>query len=179
MTRRRDLRPALLSGSLMLIGACVQQPRAPTNDTVPQLSAADLQSAEHDVDAVEAQWNADLAARDAAKVTAHYFAQGFWLSEPGLPAVHDAAGLQARFATALADPNFSLVYSPQVTGVSSSDSLAYTRGDFTETLTDPASQRKTTVRGAYVTIYVATGLHTWQASEHFASSSGSAVAPGS
>jgi hypothetical protein len=134
------------------------------------------------VDAIEAAWNADLAARNPAKAAGHYSTLGdLFVAEPGVAPLKDPAAVQAQLTQLFTDPNFSLSFAPDVTFVSSGGDYAYTRGHFTETLSGAATHTKETIRGDYVTVYEAdvAVAHGWTAIEHVASAQTAALAPGS
>ncbi|HEY1753447.1 MAG TPA: DUF4440 domain-containing protein [Caulobacteraceae bacterium] len=116
----------------------------------------------------EVQWVADLAARDAAKDAAHYDDAGV-LMAPGFAPVQGKAAIRTTIAQLMADPNFSLSFKPDTVGVSPGGDMAYTRGRFNETATNPATHAKEAASGNYLTVYRKEPDGSWKALEDIAS----------
>jgi ketosteroid isomerase-like protein len=101
----------------------------------------------------ETQWNADLAAHDAAKV-ASYYAENGWLMAPGFTApVQGRTAIQRTMTQLCADPNFSLTFEQNTVKASVGGNEAYSRGTFTETVSGPSPGTTITFSGTYLRIY--------------------------
>jgi hypothetical protein len=105
----------------------------------------------------ETDWNADLAARDPAKVAARYAETG-WLMAPGFTApAQGRAAILKVMTQLLADPNFSLSFHDDRTKASIGGNEAYSQGVFTETVSGPRPGSKFSFTGTYLRIYRAEG----------------------
>jgi ketosteroid isomerase-like protein len=158
------LRPVLLAGAfgLAALAGC-QKPAT----TVPSKAAADGASIERALRDDETQWNADYKARAAAKVAAHYAPDGT-LMTPGNPVISGTDALDKGAKDLVADPALDMHFSADKVGVSESGDLAYTRGSFKLTVTDPTTRKPVTLTGSYVTVYKKQPDGSWKAVEDIA-----------
>jgi uncharacterized protein (TIGR02246 family) len=117
----------------------------------------------------EMQWNKDYAAKDAAKLTAHY-ADNAVLMTPGMAAASGKDGIQKELQDMVADPALSLQFHPDNVEVAASGDLAYSRGTYTITMTDPATKKVIHDHGTYVTDYRKQADGSWKAVADIASS---------
>jgi uncharacterized protein (TIGR02246 family) len=147
-------------GLACALSACSQTPGA--------RPAADNGKITEALKAAEAQWNLDIKSKDPAKFAGHYAADAVAMN-PGAPPMTGPAAIQAGVQPMMADPNFSLAFSPDKVDVSASGDLAYTRGRFTLTMTDPATHAKAAQAGSYVTVYRKQADGSWKAVEDIAS----------
>jgi uncharacterized protein (TIGR02246 family) len=145
------------AAALGLLGACKPAP-APV-DTAKITDA---------LKAAEAQWNADIKARDADKFASHYTDDATVIN-PYAPPVHGRAAVAAAMKPFFADPNFGLTFAADSVGVAPSGDLAYTQGHFTETESDAKTHAKVTNTGSYVTVYKPQADGSWKAVEDIAS----------
>jgi uncharacterized protein (TIGR02246 family) len=116
----------------------------------------------------EIQWNADYKARDVAKLAAHYAPDAVVMA----PGQHNAAtpeGIKAALAAMVADPALEMTFEAEKISVSASGDMAYTRGHFSMTATDPATKKVSTQTGSYVTVYEKQPDGSWKAVEDIAS----------
>ncbi len=114
------------------------------------------------------QWNADWAARDAAKIANHYADDAVTMDPDANPS-NGRQAAQQDVAAALKDPNFTLTFAADRTDASSSGDMAYVQGHFTVTQTDPATHAKVAQNGSYVTVYRKQADGSWRAVADIAS----------
>jgi ketosteroid isomerase-like protein len=128
---------------------------------------ADLAKIAADLKAGEAQWNLDLAAKDAARDAAHY-ADDATVMAPGFAPMRGKATIEATMGQVMKDPNFSLAFAPDIVAVSPSGEMAYSQGHFTESESDAKTHAKLTSTGSYVTVYRKEPDGSWKAVEDIA-----------
>ena len=136
-------------------------------DTPPK-GAVDTAADTAAIKAQETQWAADWAAKDAAKLAAHYDPAAT-VMQPSMPAATGAAAISAALATVVADPALKLEFATDTVSVAPSGDLAFTRGKFTQTATDPKTKKPATIHGVYVTVYRKAADGTWKAVQDIAS----------
>ncbi len=112
------------------------------------------------VKAVEAELQAAFKAKDAAKVASFYAADADIMT-PFLP---PRRGADQEKATAgdFGDPAFGLDFVNVRTEVSPSGDMAYTRGTYTVTYTNPGNQQVATQKGGYLTVFRKTAEGGWK-----------------
>lgn len=120
------------------------------------------------IKAGEAQWNADIAARDAARFAGHYAADAVVMN-PGADAVHGAQAVQTGMVEQFKDPNFTLVFAADRVDIAAGGDMAYTQGHFTVSQTDPATHAKAMQSGSYVTVYRKQADGSWKSVADIAS----------
>jgi uncharacterized protein (TIGR02246 family) len=165
---------ALICGAAALtlaMNACRQVPETPTN-VAPDTHNSDIKSITED----EVQWNSDWAAKDGAKVLAHY-ADDAVLMTPGMEAVKGKDAIKGALDGMLADQALSLKFKANNVVVSTAGDLAYTQGDYTMTMTDPASHKVMNDHGSYVTTYRKQKDGSWKAVADIATSAVPPPAP--
>jgi uncharacterized protein (TIGR02246 family) len=133
--------------------ACNQTP-APA----PNTHDADVKAIEDN----ETQWNADWAAKDAAKSTSHYTDDAVLMVSGGPPTTGKDAILKETTAM-FADPALSLKFQASKVDVAASGDLGYAQGTYTLTLTDPKTKKPITDHGSYVTAYRKQADGSWKA----------------
>ena len=126
-------------------------------DTPPK-GAVDTAADTAALKAQEAAWQADWNAKDAGKLAAHYD-----------PAATGAAAIATALGGAVKDPALKLEFTSNTVMVAPSGDLAYTRGKFTQTATDPKTHKPATIHGVYVTVYRKGADGTWKAIQDIAS----------
>jgi ketosteroid isomerase-like protein len=82
--------------------------------------------------------------------------------EPNMPAMNGKEAIRAGVKEFLADRNFSLNWSPTAVEASKSGDLAYVRGTWTATVTDPKTKKPTNDKGKYASIYRKLGDGSWK-----------------
>lgn len=117
----------------------------------------------------EVQWNQDFAAKNAAKLAAHY-ADNAVLMSPGMPASTGKDAISKTLTAMLADPALSLQFRPTMVEVSKSGDMAFTQGSYTMTMTDPATKKIINDHGSYVTTYAKQSDGSWKAVADIATS---------
>ena len=134
-------------------------------NSTPDTHDADVKAIQSD----ETQWNQDYAAKDSARIIAHY-ADGAILMVPGSPALTGKDAIGTALTQMTADPAMSLKFQATKTDVAKSGDLAYTQGTYTLTLTDPKTKKIITDHGNYVTTYRKQADGTWKAVADIATS---------
>jgi uncharacterized protein (TIGR02246 family) len=100
----------------------------------------------------EAEWAKAWAAKDVERVVAHYADDGL-VELADVPIIKGKGAMRAAAKQTFADPNFALSFSPEQVEVSRSGDLAYARGTYSVTQTNPATKRPATEKGKYVIVY--------------------------
>lgn len=133
------------------------------------MTACNQMSDTHDADvtalkANEAQWVQDYASKDIDKLMAHY-ADDAVLMVPGEPSASGKDAIRTSMKLMLTDPTLSLKFQPTKVDVAKSGDLAYTRGSYTLSLTDPQTRQIVNDHGSYVTTYRKQADGSWKAVE--------------
>jgi uncharacterized protein (TIGR02246 family) len=147
---------APLAAALLLTG-CAQQ--------APDTHDADVKA----IKDTEAQWNQDYAAKDAAKIVAHYTSDAV-LMVPGMPASSGVDAIRTALTGMISDPALSLKFEASRVEPAKSGDLAYTQGAYTMTFTEPNSKQVMHDHGSYVTIYRKQADGAWKAASDIATS---------
>jgi ketosteroid isomerase-like protein len=124
--------------------------------------AADAATAAAEVKAAEAELLAAMKAKDAKRVTAAY-ASDAEIMNPGM-----APGTGADMAKSFDDPAFTLDFTNTRTDVAASGDMAYTRGTFDVTFTNPETRKVEAMSGNYVTVYKKQADGSWKAVQDIA-----------
>ena len=151
MTRHPSTLFAL--GFLILTG-CAQSP-APDNREADTRALRDGELA---------AFVKDWAGKDAERIAAHYTDDGN-LMVPNAPMMAGKDAIAKGMKEALADPNWSLALQPVQVDVSRSGDVAYTRGTYILTATDPASKKVATEKGRFITIFRKRPDGSWKAEQ--------------
>src|ERR1700691_4101787 len=113
-----------------------------------------------DTRAADAQVVKDIAAasfRDAAAKDADKWATNFAEDASGLfpgdGLLNGKAAIKGAMATYFADPNFSVTLQSTRAMASKGGDMAYSQGTYTMTVTNPMTQKPTTNKGKYLTVY--------------------------
>ncbi|HEY2358513.1 MAG TPA: nuclear transport factor 2 family protein, partial [Phenylobacterium sp.] len=136
---RPVLRPILLAtafGLIALTAGCEKPAVTPASAKPAVVDTAQIEQA---LRADEVQWNADYKAKDLAKIAAHYAPQGV-LMTAGAPVMSGTDALGMGMKELVADPAFHLELNTEKVGVAAGGDLAYTRGAYTLTVTDPQTK---------------------------------------
>ena len=155
----------LAAAALAVLTACNQG--APTVDTAA--IANQLRQA-------ETRWNQAYAAHDAAALAGAY-ADDAALANPGSPLVTGIEAIRRETAAFAADPNLRVQFASDRIEVAASGDLAYTRGHYTLTMTDPATRAPATSTGNYLTVWRRQSDDSWKAVEDFITPGPAAAAP--
>ncbi|MFI4950725.1 MAG: YybH family protein [Caulobacterales bacterium] len=160
------LRPALVAGALGLAALAGCQKSATTAAATPA-AAVDTASIERTLRDNETQWNADYKAKDLARIAAHY-APDATLMDPDTPLLSGTDALNNGLKDFISDPALSLEFKADKVEVAASGDLAYTRGTFRLTTTDPRTRTPVTQTGSYVTVYKKQADGSWKAEDDIA-----------
>lgn len=114
----------------------------------------------------EVKWNQAYAAHDAATLASAY-ADDAALANPGAPILTGIDAIRKETAAFAADPNLQVQFASDRVQVAASGDLAYTRGHYTLTMTDPATSKPTNSSGNYLTVWQKQPDGTWKAVEDF------------
>jgi uncharacterized protein (TIGR02246 family) len=114
----------------------------------------------------EVRWNQAYAAHDAAALAAAY-ADDAALANPGAPVVTGKDAIRKETSAFAADPNLQVQFESDRVQVAASGDLAYTRGHYTLTMTDPATKKPATSKGSYLTVWQKQDDGDWKAVEDF------------
>lgn len=129
-----------------------------------QPKAGDTAAAEQAVRATEAQWNADAKAKDVDKFVAHYAPDAVAML-PGAPPMSGTQAIRDGVSQVFKDPASALQFEADKVAIAQAGDIAYTRGHFSETETDPKTSQPVTTTGSYVTIYRKQPDGSWKAVE--------------
>jgi uncharacterized protein (TIGR02246 family) len=112
------------------------------------------------VKAVEAELQAAYKAKDATKIASFYAAD----ADVTTPFTTPIKGVdqEKALAASLADPAFNLEFANARTEVSPGGDMAYTRGTYTVTYTNPGNKAVATQAGNYVTVFRKTAEGGWK-----------------
>ena len=105
-------------------------------------------------------------AKDAAKVTS-YYAPDAVIAAPGRPAARDGRAVSKSIRDDIADPNFKMSLSDEKTEVAGSGDLAYRRGTFTITATNPQTKQAEHSEGTYLWVFRKQADGRWKVVEEF------------
>jgi ketosteroid isomerase-like protein len=150
--------------SLAALTAACQKPATPAAGAAAP-AVVDTAKDEAAIKADEVQWTADFKSKDPARISAHYAADATAML-PGAPVMSGLPAIVAGMTEAVKDPAFSLDFTNQTTSVSGD--LAYTRGTFTQTASDPKTKQTVTLHGSYVTVWRRQADGSWKALEDIA-----------
>jgi ketosteroid isomerase-like protein len=105
-------------------------------------------------------------AKDAAKVNS-YYAPDAIIATAGRPAARDAQAVSKAIKDDLADPNFKMSLSHEKTDVAASGDLAYRRGSYSITATNPQTKQPEHIAGTYLIVFRKWADGRWMIVEDF------------
>lgn len=114
----------------------------------------------------EAQWARDYADHNAEALAGHY-ADDAALANPDTPLARGKEAIRKETASFAADPNLKLEFASDRVQVAESGDLAYSRGHYTMTYTDPDSKQPASGSGSYLTVWQKQADGSWKAVEDF------------
>jgi uncharacterized protein (TIGR02246 family) len=129
-------------------------------------ATADTAGIEKQIRANEAKWMASYNSHDAAGLASNY-AEDAALANPGAALVTGLDSIRKETAGFAADPNLKLEFAADRVGVAASGELAYSRGHYTMTSTDPQTRKPVEGSGSYLTVYRKQADGSWKAVEDF------------
>lgn len=157
MTRTAAL--AFTLAALSTVAGCKQ----PASTAGPSSDTAAIEQQLRDS---EAKWNQAYAAHDAAGLAGAY-ADDAALANPGSPLISGRSAIDKETAAFAADRNLQVKFASDRIQVAASGDLAYTRGHYTLTMTDPATRRASDTSGSYLTVWKKQSDGNWKAVEDF------------
>jgi uncharacterized protein (TIGR02246 family) len=137
---------------------------------------ADTAAAANEVKQTEAGMLAAWKAKDGARVAGFYTADAV-VAVPGAPAQRGAAAIRAATDADLKDPAFALDFANEKTEIAAAGDMAYTRGSFRVTFTDPATKKPQNVTGSYLTVFRKQDDGSWKAVEDYATPGAAEASP--
>jgi len=146
---------------LALLSGCAQAPAPPA--PAPDTRAQDEQA----IRDTERAWVKAFATKEPAKAEAFY-ADDADSMLPDTPLMAGKQAILAGMKPELGDPNFSLVFSPTKVEIARSGDIAYSKGWFKYTTTDPKTKQRVGQSGNYVEVYKKQPDGTWKVQEDIA-----------
>ena len=153
----------LVAGVLfaMLQSGCAPTPAAAP--AVPDTRAAD----EKAIRDSEAAWAKAFATKEP-EMAAAFYADDADSMLPDTPLMAGRKAIIAGMKPELGDPNFSLVFAPTKVEIAKSGDIAYSKGWFKYTTTDPKTKKRVGQAGNYVEVYKKQADGTWKVAEDIA-----------
>ena len=130
------------------------------------VASADKAQIEKQLRDNEAKWNAAYDARDSEALAGAY-ASDAALANPGSALVTGTVGIRKEIANFASDPNLKVDFAADRIQVAASGDLAYTRGHYKLTSTDPATKKPADSAGSYLTVWQKQSDGSWKAVEDF------------
>lgn len=126
----------------------------------------DTAAVEQQILAQEEAWNRAYAQRDAEALSGFY-ADDAAMAAPGEQLVRGKDSVSQANQALASDPNLQLTFRANRVQVAESGDLAYSRGQYMLTATDPATRQAQSSRGYYLTVWQKQGDGDWKAVEDF------------
>ena len=114
----------------------------------------------------EARWEQAYAAHDAKALASNY-ADDAAMANPGSPLASGEDAIRKATSAFASDPNLKVEFAADRVQVAASGDLAYTRGHYTATSTDPKTKKPVDSAGSYLTVYKKQADGSWKAVEDF------------
>ena len=140
-------------------GGCEQAGNTPAAGG--NATAAEGESAVDAVKQVEGEMLAAFQAKNAARL-ASFYASDAVLALPGRT-VEGAQAVSKALAEDLADPGFKLSFTNERTDAAASGDLAWTRGSYQASWTNPQTKQVESGEGTYVTVFRKQADGAWKA----------------
>ena len=109
---------------------------------------------------------AALLAKDSVKANS-YYAPDAVIATAGRPAAKDGRAVSKAIRDDLTDPNFKMILSHEKTEVAGSGDLAYRRGSYKITATNPQTKQAEHIVGTYLTVFRKQADGSWKIVEDF------------
>ncbi len=148
---RRFARSAVLS--FIALSSCAPSPAVP-----PDTRDADAKAIRDG----EVAWNNDWATKDIDRIASHY-ADDASVEIPNIPIMTGKDAIRTGLKQLVADSNLALTFQASQVEVAKAGDLAYSRGTYSMTMTDPSSKQAVTEKGKYVTVYRKQPDGSWKA----------------
>ena len=127
---------------------------------------ADTAQIEAQIKENETRWNHAYAKRDAAALATMY-ADDAAIANPDSELVSGKQAIAEAVQGFASDPNLRVEFRSDRVQVAASGDLAYTRGRYTMTMTNPATKAPLTTKGNYLTVWRKQADGSWKAVEDF------------
>lgn len=127
---------------------------------------ADAAAIEQEILGREDQWNRAYAERNA-EALANFFTDDAAMAMPGQQLVRGKEAISEATAEVAKDPNLKLTFRANRVQVASSGDLAYSRGQYMLTMTNPATRQPQSSQGYYLTVWKKQEDGSWKAVEDF------------
>jgi uncharacterized protein (TIGR02246 family) len=127
------------------------------------------------IKADEKAWNAQFKSRDSESLIGHYADDAFFVA-PGVKA-DGSTQIRKAYTDGLTDHNFMVSFASDKIDAAGSGDMAYARGHFSETYTDPKTSKVMTGSGSYITVYKKQDDGSWKAVEDFSAADPDSVKP--
>ena len=124
------------------------------------------ESATDAINRIAEEMLAAFEAKDSAKVNS-YYAPGAVIATPGRPAAKDGRAVTKAIKDDIADPNLKITVSNEKTEVSGSGDMAYRRGSFKITTTNPQTKQAEQSEGTYLAVFRKQADGSWKIVEDF------------
>lgn len=147
---------AILGLSTIALGGCNKAVEAKVDTTAIEKQIRDN----------EAKWMAAYNSHDATALANNY-AEDAVLANPDTPLVTGLEAIRKETAGFAADPNLKIDFSSDRVRVAASGDLAYSRGHYSMTYSDPETKTPAESTGHYLTVYRKQADGSWKAVEDF------------
>ena len=117
---------------------------------------------------IQAELIAAFEARDPVRIASLYADDATFVT-PGREPIAGRNAVAEVMAEDLKDPGFSLDLLGQATGVAASGDLAYARGTFQASFTNPQSKQVNSIGGTFLQIFRKRGDGSWEVLEDISS----------
>ena len=138
--------------------------------------AADSTKVADTIRAQEAQWEKAYADKDL-NVLASQYAEDAALVSPGDPVATSDVARRKSLQSLISDPNLKLTFASDQVTVASAGDMATSRGHYSLTMTDKATNKPVESTGSYLTVYKKESDGSWKAVEDFITPGPAAAAP--
>ncbi|MFL6720484.1 MAG: YybH family protein [Sphingomonas sp.] len=153
----KNVLPIMVAGAAALAASGCTRGAEATPDTAKVTSS---------IRAQEAQWEKDYAAKDVNALAGHY-ADDAALAGPGDALATTDVDRRKSLGGLVTDPNLKLTFASDRIEVAGSGDLASSRGHYSLTMTDKATNKPVTSDGSFLTVYKKQGDGSWKAIEDF------------
>ena len=147
-------------------GLCLLAAAAVLSGCQQQAETVDTAQIEAQIREAETKWNHAYAKRDAAALAGMY-ADDAALASPDADLAIGKDAIVKSLESIPKDRNFRLEFRSDRVQVAKSGDLAYSRGRYTMTITDPARNGPYTSKGNYLTVWKKQADGSWKAVEDF------------
>lgn len=127
---------------------------------------ADTAKIADDIKAKEAQWLKDYQSKDLEALVGQY-SDDAAIAGPGDPLATSDTDRRKALQGLISDPNFKIDFASNRVLVAKSGDLATSRGHYSLTMTDKATNKPATGTGSYLTVYQKQADGSWKAVEDF------------